>query len=841
VRAGLALSLAVALAVALGLVRMLDASRDPVLLPLDDTYIHFQYARQWAAGEPLVYSPGDPATSGETSLLYAPLLALGYTLGFTGWTLAAWALALGALSLWGSALLVYRIGLLGLDPGAPVRPGYALALAVAFAVAGPFLWAALSGMETLPFVFAVLLTLFAVGRGRLRLAVLGAVLLAALRPEGTLLAALAALALALRPWPRGVRARAGRVAWLALPLIAAALQPLVNLLATGSAASSGLQAKSHLTNVGADWPARIEAVVRSFARIWQELLVGRSPDFGTFTSLLLAPLALAGLLAGTYLALKRRRVNAALLGLVWALALTAAVSTLDTAFWQFKRYQLPVMALFFPATAWTCAAVGERLAAALGRGWVRAALPALILLPSVLTALTFARDLGVNVGVVRDQQLPMARWVRTHLPEEARIGAHDVGLLAYFGERPLYDVVGLTTRGAARAWRQGPGAVYEQMASSDQRPDFFAIYPDVQGLRMLLDAGVFGDVLAEFPLELPAHNVAAAAGYQAVYAADWSGTRAEEIAAQRSVLDALAGFELVDQLDVADLDSEAAHEYEWWQDATPPGFVSEVYRHPYMDCGLPDEADCWATDGGRVLTGGEAFTLRTTPGEDLLLVTRVHGRTSAALTIYADGREVARRVQPGVPGRWTEIPTLIPAAQVAGDRTRIRIEVETADPAATYLPYYHWAYQGAFAPEAPDEEPRATFGAAGEVRLAAANARLDAGTVAVTLRWIGPAPGSGDGVVFVHLYNTSETDAPPLAQAVARPGGGALPPANWLPRAVEDRYELVLPRGLPADRYAVAIGLFEAATGARYPAAGEGATADGRLFIGEFSLEESVP
>ncbi len=96
----------------------------------------------------------------------------------------------------------------------------------------------------------------------------------------------------------------------------------------------------------------------------------------------------------------------------------------------------------------------------------------------------------------------------------------------------------------------------------------------------------------------------------------------------------MAGMELVDQVDVANLDSEAAHDYHWWQGKTPPGFVTEVYKNVYQACGLENEADCWATDGGRVLTGGEEFTIKTIPGQDLLLVTRVHGRDSVPLTVY---------------------------------------------------------------------------------------------------------------------------------------------------------------------------------------------------------------
>src|SRR5687768_4338727 len=66
----------------------LAASPGTLLMPLDDTYIHFQYARQMASGEPYVYNPGDAATSGGTSFLYPILLALGYKLGFTDLSLA---------------------------------------------------------------------------------------------------------------------------------------------------------------------------------------------------------------------------------------------------------------------------------------------------------------------------------------------------------------------------------------------------------------------------------------------------------------------------------------------------------------------------------------------------------------------------------------------------------------------------------------------------------------------------------------------------------------------------------------------------------------------------------
>src|SRR5258706_3522972 len=75
------------------------ASAGGPILPLDDAYIHFQYARVLAEGHPFQYNPGQPPTSGATSLLYPIILAVGYKLGFTGLQLGWWALGIGG-GLW---------------------------------------------------------------------------------------------------------------------------------------------------------------------------------------------------------------------------------------------------------------------------------------------------------------------------------------------------------------------------------------------------------------------------------------------------------------------------------------------------------------------------------------------------------------------------------------------------------------------------------------------------------------------------------------------------------------------------------------------------------------------
>src|SRR5258705_9900292 len=66
--------------------------------PLDDVYIHFDFARSLAQGHPFEWIAGQGYSSGETSPLYAVVLALGWLVGFRGRALGVWAAIVAVLS-----------------------------------------------------------------------------------------------------------------------------------------------------------------------------------------------------------------------------------------------------------------------------------------------------------------------------------------------------------------------------------------------------------------------------------------------------------------------------------------------------------------------------------------------------------------------------------------------------------------------------------------------------------------------------------------------------------------------------------------------------------------------
>jgi hypothetical protein len=813
----------------------------PLTLPLDDVYIHFQYARQLAVGEPLHYISGDPASSGATSLLYPTLLAFGYRIGFQADRLAWWAVLIGALSWLGSAWLMFRLVTLEQR----VSTGIGLTVALAFGLSGGISWAFMSGMETGLTIFVMLLVIWDTSRNQINPALIMAAVLALLRPEGAILGVGITVLLVYRH-------RWRTVPLALLPITAVFVQPIINALATGSATASGLQAKSYLYNVPFNWLTLITTVLGIFVRVWRELLTGLDIDGVQYGTTLIVLLALGVLIYSGREAIKNRVNWLLLLLLPVLLGVVGMVSLLETAFWQFKRYQQPLVAILFVLAGWSLAMIkpsanshdnqhrtGLQSPRAIRvRRMLPAVLAGLLLIISLGTTLSFVGYYGDNIHEVANVQAAMAQYVSSTLPPSARVGVHDIGVMAYLGLARTYDVVGLSTLGEAPAWRNGPGAVYEQMRVSPFRPDYFAIYPDVRGLSYFDTTDIFKDVLKTFPSTDPVRNVASAGESQIVARADWSKAVFADQPWQRSSQAAIAAMQnkqLVDTLNVANLADEVAHHYQWAPGATLPGFPTELYQMDALDC-APNSVDstCTVIDGGRLINGSETFTVATYPGQDLLWITRVHPRDAATLQLLVDGQSVATRVIPGgLGGHWLEIATLIPGAKITAAHTRLRVDVTTTD--GHYMPYYHWFYQGQYAssnsaaPLATIDQP-AHFANGANLLNWQFHWDFTAHTWKIAVTWqADPQGAAGADKVFVHVLDAA---GKLVGQADQYPANNTLPPGDWLPNSFQDSYSVAVPAG---SVYQLMIGLYDPLTNARIAVSG-GDTAQ-RLLLGTVTTD----
>lgn len=785
----------------------------PLIMPLDDTYIHFQYARQMATGNPYVYNPGQDPTSGATSFLYTPLLAVGYLLGLSGLKLAYWAVALGLVFLTATAWLIFDL----IYAEQPQNWLIAVTMMIAFLLGGPFLWASLSGMETSLFMFMAMASLSAYRSQHIRAIWLISFLVTLARPEGAIIGLGLGLSWAWHQrthWPKAFIS-------ITLPAIGILVQPMANWLITGDFSATGNQAKSHLYNITIPLDERGDVIIDQFIRIWREILTGYSANDGFYLLPVVSWLALFYIVWQVRRSWQVKSIEPALLVGAWLVGLSILIATLDTAFWHFKRYQLPMFALLFPLAGWMLITLQQRFTSKTAAYALQTIL-ALIILFTLNTAADYARHYRDNVWVVRHQQIELAEWANTNLPEDATLAVHDVGVMRYVGERTTYDVVGLTTPGTAPAWRQGPGTIYETMRHT--QPDYFAIYPDIQGLPILFEAGVYGEELHRVSIELPENTVASATGTQVITRPDWEKLAiGSDTMHQPASLTYAHNFTLLDTLNVADLDSEANANYKWWNNTVEPGFATVVRTLPYYACEVTAPGNCTVTDGGRILNGGERFTLPDLDEDmtEYLVILRVHATAPTHLEVGCDSERQTLAI-PQIGGHWVELPILLPT-----DTAELCLEAD-----GTYEPYYYWIYGGEYVPTITAIGDVVHFSAkddTGDIILKNIVVTQSEDRVRLDMIWTTQGELTQHGKFFVHLYD--DPNQPPVRQTEGWIEG-VLPPADWLFGDLSASYQLDL-AGLPSGEYSVAIGFYNPNTGERYTT-----NESDRYFVGEITIAE---
>jgi hypothetical protein len=394
--------------------------------------------------------------------------------------------------------------------------------------------------------------------------------------------------------------------------------------------------------------------------------------------------------------------------------------------------------------------------------------------------------------------------------------------MRYAGERDTLDMVGLTTPGAAAAWRNGPGSVAEFLMQ--QQPDYIASYGAGHGygLYMLEETALYGEPLALFQIEdwQRWKNVSLAADTQGIYQPDWSQIQQETTESVYITPDA----EPVLRVDVANLSSEAAAGYTW-QSAQNPGFVTEVQQ-------FDDEIGTYRA----LYEGVESFTVPVNqPDEALLLVTRVHARSAGMLDIYVDDTHIAERWIPAIPGAWFDVPTLISADTLTDNSVTVRVEATV--PGGTYMPSVHEIYAVRETSDYMQSLSNITEAIAtyqdGAFWLADSDVTVSDDDVRVNLAVATDGSASGDYRMFVHLYD--DINAQPVAQVDAYFGGQL--PGNWLPGTLHDEFMLNT-SGLQPGTYRLAVGFYSAnAPHERLIPTGDNNSSDDRVWLNEVEIE----
>ncbi|WP_433801065.1 hypothetical protein [Actinomycetospora sp. CA-084318] len=636
--------------------------------PLDDVYIHLQYARQIGLGEFLRYQAGAPRTTGASSLLYVLLLGAASVVLPSGLLLYA-AVAFGIACFVGTVVLV---ALLGRELGSRHVGTVA---GVLTALCGPLLWGVTSGMEVALVAVLVAAVLLAFVReqplGHFVATPLLGIPLVITRPEGLVLVVAVLVGAVVTLVRRRRRPAVGNALLLVLPLLAALAQFGLYRLLTGSAENSGVVAKSWFSRpLGS--PLEVVDRVVTTARTALELVGGLTTT--TVAGPGVAILAAIGLAAVG----SRRRVVAGSLALGLA-GVLLAVATLQTALWHDGRYLQPFLPLVVLLAVLGVRAIGRAAGDARSGRVLTTGLVAVLGAFALVAAPTWALRQGEQAAGIRESAVSVAQWLKGNTPPDAVVAVNDVGAVAWFSDRRVVDLVGLTTPGFARPALEGSGAMYEQLAHlpPDRRPSYFSIFDD-NGLLPVGDlpkARLLGDEpLTSFDLKSPERDGGPFGGICqtlggcpviSVWRADWSHVGSGDLPD-----DPVPG-RIVDRVNVGDLADEAAHGYGVDRALVGVADQTEVRNQ--------DAAGRVVVDSGRHVVGGEHFTLRgLTPGRPVTLTGRVDAREPVA-----DRNTGAGVVAVGVDGRgvgtWefgTTVPGLAPDAEHSWAQSSFTIPAE---------------------------------------------------------------------------------------------------------------------------------------------------------------------
>jgi hypothetical protein len=617
-------------------------------VPLDDSYIHFQFARSFAEGHPFVYSPGAVPVAGATSLLWPLLLALPQRFGVHGLAVIPFAWGLGFLAL---GLLAYETARAAEGVVSSHVAWLAGALTLAFSANT---WFAASGMEVVPLAWLLMRCARRAAewcegqQTRFWELLLLALFTPMMRPEGALGSVLIASALCF--------GAGGKRAYAALCLAFPVLPALVYVWFTGHATQTTTLVKWLPFSPYLDFRGLLAAIFYNWQLFWSTLVDGQLwsaafvPEHSKFVTWLALP---ALIFAG------QARSRSARSWLLVALGLGILLpTTYDSFLWNRLRYLWPFSGPWligltaladqvadFSALLWRkLSALRYLLSAALG--------------VALLGKFPFAlHDLAESAHAISAQHVELGKWAERSLPEEVRIGVNDTGAIAYFSGRQVFDIVGLTTTGEARYWSAGAGSRFEHYERLPRGvlPNFFILYPAWFALP---------DLLGPCLTERTVHATILGGETMVACAADYSRLGSGE----RPSLIQFWPLTARDTLDVADLESEAAHAY-----ALLPARQGD-------DVLLSNGV---LLDGARLHRNRESFRLNLAPGGRL--VTRLGAEQPLIVGLSIGGRPITSWTvsRPDFEDHVLSVPADLPAGPA---------EVQISADSGTFSSLHYWSY-----------------------------------------------------------------------------------------------------------------------------------------------------
>ncbi len=670
---------------------MLTYTNSEWILPLDDTYIYLQYARQFAEGHFWQYNTGDLPSTGTTSQLYPFFLTIGYLIGFRGEAFPIFVFWFNAVLLWISLMLCYRL----------FRRCFSQSVAIAsaglIAFTGHITWGYFLGMEIGMMIVIFLLMAHSwmreTERGTLTWTpvLLGLLILA--RPEGMMYSIILIGLVFLLQW----RSLSGQSKIrLALPLLVVVGVLVLNYSLTGHLGPNTARPKSpwytpylsipfiaqHATNF------LIFVIKGLFSGSFTENILGTRNRIDMFA--IVPPLSLLFFMFGSVPAvvreLQERRIGLHVLLNLWLGAGVCLVGVLSGGGYHDFRYLVPFFPIYvaylIPGVRTLALSVAHASQLFTPRQ-IALGLTAYLFGFQALTTVNFVLHYG-QMSYSFLEYKDAALWTKEHTEPDARIAVLDAGIMAYYGERYIYDLYGLVTNEMTDNTfyvTTGMGSKYEFLENlpDAQRPNYFFSH------RIRFEDGGSEGLYAFFKQQ-PVYRVTPRATQYprigddlSVYRLDWKHQADPNRLYDQQLQEKTRALEMIAELDVADLRSQAACRYEVLP-LIPDGFAKN------RPLGITYASGEFISDGALFIEGGERFRVSFDPKKRVLLVLRTANMDAPGAMAIVNGQPVGLFSADASPQQWAEVSVWLPPEFLHSGENVIEV-------VGTYISAHYWLFQ----------------------------------------------------------------------------------------------------------------------------------------------------
>ena len=385
--------------------------------PLDDSWIHLTYARNFAEHGEWAFRLGD-SSAGSTSPLWTALLSIGYVIRLAPY---AWTYFLGWILLSLTAIRAERFSRTVLKSYQSKFPWVGLFIALEWHLT----WSATSGMETLLHGFVVLVVLGMLMENSRQYLTLG--LLAGIsvwvRPDGlTLLGPILFTAFLQE---NSFRARGSALVKIFIGFgVLFVFYLLFNLTLSGTPMPNTFYAKQ--AEYGTYWLSRTLS-----ERLMDYILPIIASPF-----VMLVP----GLFLWVYKIIRERSWGA-MAGLIWSLGYIG-IYFMRLPAYQHGRYIMPALPVLY---LWGMLGTMGYIASSK----INQRIALLWQVVMVVLVVSFqwmgARQNAQDVVLIETQMVQTAQWINENISPDAVLAMHDIGAIGYFTKNPIVDLAGLVT------------------------------------------------------------------------------------------------------------------------------------------------------------------------------------------------------------------------------------------------------------------------------------------------------------------------------------------------------------------------------------------------------------